>query len=507
MKSLLERWIGLALSLLVFALPAGATWSIVIVDRRTGEIGVACATCLTGVGIRGAVPVMHIGKGVAAAQSFVDVTGQNRALIFDALGDGVAPADILEALAIQDGPTGHNTRQYGIVSLLNGDPLTFTGNSTFAWAGGVTGTIGEHIQYAIQGNILVGEICVDAAEDALVNTPGDLGTRLMAAMVAARETGGDSRCNCSPGCGVPPPAPFNSSWTAFIGIGRLGDIDSECGAGGCAEGDYYLKRQTIFVPKAPLPDSVDRLVLRYNTWRNSLVGRPDHYLSTVYSPTDDVPFANGRYRKSYMISLVDVDGTPLSTGGASVTITPAEGSVPFTTDALVDNENGTYTFDFVAGALPGIARMEVVVDDGVRPVLLAPFAEVEVAPAAVLSRAPAGLGAAVGGTVDFVIAEPSRAGSAYLLLGSDTGSEPGITMAGVTLGLNPGPAFFCTLNAANSELLPNTFGVLDARGRAQCSFVSPPDFLGGLVGAQLDFAAVFFGPLGTTSTVSVAVTP
>lgn len=40
------------LSLLLLALPARATWSILIINLQTGEIAVGIATCLTGFDLR-----------------------------------------------------------------------------------------------------------------------------------------------------------------------------------------------------------------------------------------------------------------------------------------------------------------------------------------------------------------------------------------------------------------------------------------------------------------------
>ena len=59
------------LGLLLFAAPASATWSIVIVNLVTGEVAVGIATCLTGFDLRPNTVVIVPGHGAAAAQSFV----------------------------------------------------------------------------------------------------------------------------------------------------------------------------------------------------------------------------------------------------------------------------------------------------------------------------------------------------------------------------------------------------------------------------------------------------
>ncbi len=204
--------IGLALSLgVAFATRAHATWSILLVDIRTGEIAVGSATCLTNFDLRAGTPVLIPGVGAAAAQSAVDSTGSNRTLIRDLLASGAQTQDILAALSTFD--PSHQSRQYGIVTAL-GDPATFTGLGAGAWAGGATGVIagagigGGDLYYAIQGNVLTGPSVVAAAVVAVESTPGDLAAKLMAGMEAARAQGGDGRCSCASGnptgCGDPP---------------------------------------------------------------------------------------------------------------------------------------------------------------------------------------------------------------------------------------------------------------------------------------------------------------
>ncbi len=227
------RGITLALAALVPAWTASGTWSIVLVDTRTGEVAAASATCLAELDLQALTPVMLAGVGACTAQSFGDTSQVNRTLVRDRLAEGVAPTALLTALAAFDGGS-HQTRQYGIVDV-QGRTATFTGTGANAWAGGRTGTFQYSyagrtgtIAYAVQGNILTGAPVVDRAVEAILSTPGDVAARVMAGMEAARVMGGDGRCSCSTGptsCGSPPPSFTKSSHIAYMLISRPGDAD------------------------------------------------------------------------------------------------------------------------------------------------------------------------------------------------------------------------------------------------------------------------------------------
>src|SRR5262245_63614270 len=123
---MLRRTLLPLLGLALLAPTAAATWSIVCVNLDTREVGVATATCIEDFNIRTGVPVIFVGEGAAAAQSFLDSSGQNRRTIYFSFRDTEdTPAQILAQLAAQD--AGHETRQYGIVNF-TGDPVTFTGS-------------------------------------------------------------------------------------------------------------------------------------------------------------------------------------------------------------------------------------------------------------------------------------------------------------------------------------------------------------------------------------------
>ena len=84
-NALLRRLTTFLGALLVLHAPALATWSIVVLNHKTGEVCVATATCIPNFQIRRYVPVVRVGLGGAAAQSWVDSQAYNRGLIWDAL--------------------------------------------------------------------------------------------------------------------------------------------------------------------------------------------------------------------------------------------------------------------------------------------------------------------------------------------------------------------------------------------------------------------------------------
>lgn len=218
-----------AAALALSASVVSATWSIVLIDTRTGEIALGSATCLTNFDLQAGTPVLIPRLGGATAQSFVDQGGFNRTFIRDRLLEGVPTDEIVAMLSTFD--PSHHTRQYGLADV-HGNATTFTGSGAGPWAGGQTGRVGD-VVYAVQGNVLAGEPvvsqCVAAIESALLSG-ADLGEALMLGMQEARVWGGDGRCNCgnpADGCGSPPdgwdPETGKSAHIAYMLIARDGD--------------------------------------------------------------------------------------------------------------------------------------------------------------------------------------------------------------------------------------------------------------------------------------------
>src|SRR5437868_11844445 len=97
-------------------LSAFATWSVLAVDRSTGRVVSASATCVNGDDnlLMSAAAVIVPGKGVAACQAAADGTKQNQMLVFNELQKGTDPAKIIELLALDP---MFQSRQFGILDL------------------------------------------------------------------------------------------------------------------------------------------------------------------------------------------------------------------------------------------------------------------------------------------------------------------------------------------------------------------------------------------------------
>lgn len=164
--------------------PPAATFSIVAFDPKTNELGVAVQSKIVAVGA--VVPWAKAGVGAVATQAWANTSFGPRGLAL--LAEGKSPAEAVKLLT--DSDRGAAVRQLGIINA-KGEAATFTGDKCSAWAGGFTG---KH--FAVQGNILAGEEVVKAMgkafEDA-EDTGGDLGERMIAALLAGQEKGGDKR--------------------------------------------------------------------------------------------------------------------------------------------------------------------------------------------------------------------------------------------------------------------------------------------------------------------------
>lgn len=156
------------------------TFSIVALDKESGEAGFAIASCCWDAG--------QVCRAEAEAGAIASQAQGNISLLpayFDRVGRKEAPKTILEHFKTLD--DGIESRQIGMVSC-QGEPIAFTGSRCAPWAGHRTGA-----DYACQGNILVGPEVIDAMVSAYEESGGPLYRRLYAALSAGDAAGGDLR--------------------------------------------------------------------------------------------------------------------------------------------------------------------------------------------------------------------------------------------------------------------------------------------------------------------------
>ena len=497
-----------ALSLLLVSLlaaEASATWSIVLVNVATGEVGIGSATCLSNFNLKKGAGVIVVGKGAGQAQALVDSSGAARKAIFDGLKAGKTAEEILQDAL--DAATQDQQRQYGIATL-NGDAATFTGSQTIEWSNGVTGSSGP-IFYAIQGNILTCQSVIDAAEQALISTPGDLGLKLMASMQAARSFGGDGRCSCTPQnpqCGCPPASFTKSAHVGYMTIARIGDTDGTCSAAtGCANGVYYMDLNVIQGAGAP-NDPVVVLQGLFDTFRAGWAGHADHILSTKAISPDPL-LADGQSQATLTVLLVDIDGNPLTAGGASVTVThDATSAGAASIGAVTDHGDGSYTVPLTAGFATGTDVYRIVVDDGKGPVTLYPFPTLTLVTPPLLADVGA-ISSKLGDPVHFTLTGgAAAAGKTYAILGTASGTIPGFDVGAVHVPINPDLFTVLTFAWSHTPIFVGGIGMFDPSGNASATFDPKKHMMTPWIGSDLSFAWVTVIPAVDQASNPVCVT-
>lgn len=157
------------------------TYSIVARDPRTGQIGVAVQSYYLSVG--STVPWAEAGVGAVATQAFAnrDYGPQGLAL----MRQGRNAAQALEILLQQD--EERETRQVALVDA-QGNIAVHTGSRCIASAGHATGN-----HFSVQANMVVDDSIWPSMKHAYERAEGNLADRMIAALEAAQEAGGDIR--------------------------------------------------------------------------------------------------------------------------------------------------------------------------------------------------------------------------------------------------------------------------------------------------------------------------
>jgi uncharacterized Ntn-hydrolase superfamily protein len=241
------------------------TWSIVAVDVKAGETGIALASCvradlsisrsknsrsrdktqhvtyrvLAGIGPPTPIELARLitGKGVIVAQAQVDQHNTDRVDRASArlLAGGTAQSAVkaatsddsqletrqygvvtfdTDAASFTGSETSDDsqleTRQYGVVTF-DTDAASFTGSETLDWSGAATDQ-----SVSVQGNILVGPEVVrgalEAFREVMSKPDAVLSDALITALEAGAAQGGDKRCPKK-----------QTALSAFIAVAQSGD--------------------------------------------------------------------------------------------------------------------------------------------------------------------------------------------------------------------------------------------------------------------------------------------
>jgi len=170
------------------------TYSIVAYDSVTGDLGIAVQSKFPNVG--GLVPWARAGVGAVATQALSNTDYGEKGL--ELLARGATAPEAMRIIMRTDPQPSQ--RQVGMVDA-RGNAASWTGDSTFDWAGGRTGGgqsggKGQMISgrgYAAQANIMVSDATVRNMAETFERGRGTLADRLIAALVAGQAGGGDKR--------------------------------------------------------------------------------------------------------------------------------------------------------------------------------------------------------------------------------------------------------------------------------------------------------------------------
>ena len=158
-----------------------STYSIVARDPDTGQLGVAVQSHWFSVGPL--VAWAESGVGAVATQSFIDPNYGPLGL--ELMKAGRTAQEAMDALVNTD--EGKDVRQVGMIDK-DGNTAVFTGNSTIPYAGHKMGK-----NYSVQANLMEKSTVWDAMAHAFESSEGDLAEKLLVALEAAQNEGGDIR--------------------------------------------------------------------------------------------------------------------------------------------------------------------------------------------------------------------------------------------------------------------------------------------------------------------------
>jgi uncharacterized Ntn-hydrolase superfamily protein len=165
---------------------ACATFSIVACDKE-GNCGAAAATNNLAIGASVVYAQAHVGAVVSQFETNPSYGPKGLAL----MAAGELPEKVVTKLLAEDShfdDQGPEARQVGVVDV-HGHSAAYTGAEAMAstWAGALRGD-----GYSVQGNGLAAEAVLKAMERTYLSSTGPLAERLMSALEAGQQAGGQT---------------------------------------------------------------------------------------------------------------------------------------------------------------------------------------------------------------------------------------------------------------------------------------------------------------------------
>ena len=180
-------------------------------------------------------------------------------------------------------------RQFGILAMPNGGTITarnnragFNGSGNSVSSLYFGGQVGE-VFYQVQGNTLLGDQVVHMAALAFTRATGTMADRVMAAMEAADQYGGDNRCNCGNNPLDFVPCDGKTAHVAYIAIAEKTDKPGITHN----DGQYfaYISVTDDNTQKGESGNPVKTLRLRYDAWKKAGSGRTPPPGPTPFKPS------------------------------------------------------------------------------------------------------------------------------------------------------------------------------------------------------------------------------
>ncbi|HEY9008236.1 DUF1028 domain-containing protein [Ohtaekwangia sp.] len=230
-----RHFTSLLFFVLALSIRAHATWSVILIDAKTGTIGIAGASCSPNCyGIGRIMP--GTGAIIVQAMSNNDARAKGVSMMLA----NASPEEIIKAL--RDPEFDPERQQYAVVTINYMTPATYTGDSTHAVGGALTAP-----GISVQGNTLANDQVLKQVMDAVVRGQQQslpIDAILMQALEAGSEAGGDRRCG------------EQRATSAFITIFHRDDPPKR----------PFLNLNTFGQPKGG-PNAVVLLRKRYDRWK------------------------------------------------------------------------------------------------------------------------------------------------------------------------------------------------------------------------------------------------